>query len=514
MQAWCGRYGHEIVEEFREQGASATDDNRPVFREMIQYALDRRNAVEAILVLTTSRFFRDALGARMYKKELAKAHIRVIAITQEVSDDPTGEFVEQIFEAHDQLESSMNGFHTLRGMNENARRGFFNGSTPPFGYRVEIISEGGKDRKVLVPNEEEAAIVRRAFDLYVDGLDGRRVGVKRIAEILNAEGKLFRGKTWSKQRVQERLADTVYRGEYYFNRKGRKTGAKPRSQWIPISVPPLVDAEVFSRAARIREENLPSPQRPPSVTASPLLLTGVFVCSKCGARMQLETAKGGKYRYYNCSNFTRRGKNACPGNRVAQAEIERRILEHLAEKVFSISRVQKIVRNLVTLVARARSDNREKVNELKREIEELESLIRKYLAAFENGEMQPGDVGERVKELRSKQEAVKRQLERLTSSHQIPPYVHTTGFLTRFCESLKHVFLTNGNGMAKRYVRLLVSRISVTGQQITIETNTAALFGVACAAAINNGTADWLTPVLTVDLSWLLGADSNHQPTG
>ncbi len=81
LREYCGQNGHEIVEQFREEGASATDDNRPVFREMMQFVLDRESGVEGILVLTTSRFFRDALGARIYKRRLKKEGIRVVSIT-------------------------------------------------------------------------------------------------------------------------------------------------------------------------------------------------------------------------------------------------------------------------------------------------------------------------------------------------------------------------------------------------------------------------------------------------
>ncbi len=90
MKQYCGQNGHEVAKIFREEGASATDDNRPRFQEMLGYVLDRGTGVEAILVLTTSRFFRDALGALIYKQKLKKAGIRVISITQEVSEDPRG----------------------------------------------------------------------------------------------------------------------------------------------------------------------------------------------------------------------------------------------------------------------------------------------------------------------------------------------------------------------------------------------------------------------------------------
>ena len=190
MRQYCAQNGHEIVEEFREEGASATDAKRPAFREMIRFVLEKDSRAEAILVLTTSRFFRDALGARIYKRRLQKEGVRVISITQEVADDPTGKFVEGIFELQDQYESDINAFHTLRGMKENARRGYFNGSVPPFGYRTEAVEdERGNRKSKLVPDEDEAAVVRRVFEVYVHGVEGKPIGSKGLTELLNRKGR-------------------------------------------------------------------------------------------------------------------------------------------------------------------------------------------------------------------------------------------------------------------------------------------------------------------------------------
>jgi Resolvase, N terminal domain len=38
LQSWCSRQGYEVVAEFVEAGASATDDRRPVFQQMIERA--------------------------------------------------------------------------------------------------------------------------------------------------------------------------------------------------------------------------------------------------------------------------------------------------------------------------------------------------------------------------------------------------------------------------------------------------------------------------------------------
>jgi DNA invertase Pin-like site-specific DNA recombinase len=98
--------------------------------------------LDSILTLTTSRFFRDATEARFYKRSLSKNGVKVTAIHQETSDDPMGGFIEGIFELIDQYESDMNGFHTLRAMKENARKGYINGSSPRFGFMAVDVKNG------------------------------------------------------------------------------------------------------------------------------------------------------------------------------------------------------------------------------------------------------------------------------------------------------------------------------------------------------------------------------------
>jgi DNA invertase Pin-like site-specific DNA recombinase len=134
MQDYCQSKGWIVAQTFVEPGASARDDKRPIFQEMISEALKRDHPFEVIITLTTSRFFRDATGSRIYKRRLSKAGVRVVAIHQEFSDDPMGNVIEGFFELIDQYESDMNGYHTLRAMKENARQGYYNGSIPKYGF--------------------------------------------------------------------------------------------------------------------------------------------------------------------------------------------------------------------------------------------------------------------------------------------------------------------------------------------------------------------------------------------
>ena len=142
LRAYCQQKGWNVHRVYVEPGASARDDKRPVFQEMIADARSKAHPFDIILTLTTSRFFRDATQARIYKNRLAKHNVKVTAIHQETTDDPMGGFVEGIFELIDQYESEMNGYHTLRAMKENARKGYMNGSIPKFGFVAVDIKNG------------------------------------------------------------------------------------------------------------------------------------------------------------------------------------------------------------------------------------------------------------------------------------------------------------------------------------------------------------------------------------
>src|SRR6187402_3854902 len=58
LRSWCRAKGHDVVAEFVEAGASAGDDRRPVFQQMIERACDGEQAFDLIVVHSYSRFFR------------------------------------------------------------------------------------------------------------------------------------------------------------------------------------------------------------------------------------------------------------------------------------------------------------------------------------------------------------------------------------------------------------------------------------------------------------------------
>jgi site-specific DNA recombinase len=98
---------------------------------MINDAMMKPPAFMAIIIHSLSRFFRDGIEFGVYERKLGKAGVKVISITQQTSDDSAGEMMRRIITMFDEHQSNEISKHVSRCMKENARQGYFNGSSPP-----------------------------------------------------------------------------------------------------------------------------------------------------------------------------------------------------------------------------------------------------------------------------------------------------------------------------------------------------------------------------------------------
>src|SRR5271166_5973176 len=76
----------------------------------------------------------------------------VVSITQPVGDEaePVHAMMRKVIALFDEYQSKENAKHVIRSMKENARQGFWNGATPPLGYKlIEAEKRGAKIKKKL-----------------------------------------------------------------------------------------------------------------------------------------------------------------------------------------------------------------------------------------------------------------------------------------------------------------------------------------------------------------------------
>src|SRR3546814_15676873 len=120
---------------------------------MIFAARKADHPFDLVLVHSLSRFSRDSLHSELYVRELRKVGVELVSITQEVTQDAGGEMFRRMLNIFDAHQSRENAKHVHRAMLENARPGFWNGSRPPFSYRVTIAERRGRSEQRRVGKE-------------------------------------------------------------------------------------------------------------------------------------------------------------------------------------------------------------------------------------------------------------------------------------------------------------------------------------------------------------------------
>ena len=477
LQSWCRRQGYGIVTEFVEPGASAADDRRPVFQQMIERACDGDHAFGFIVVHSYSRFFREAFEQEFYFRKLAKHGVKIISITQPVGDEtePVQTMMRKVIALFDEYQSKENAKHVIRTMKENARQGFWNGATAPLGYKlVEAERRGTKVKKKLDIDPVEAETVRLIFELYLHG-DGKScaLGVKEIVKWLNARGyRTRRGKTFGVGSLHKLLTNTVYIGRWKFNQTSSKTGErKPDEEVVEIPVPAIISPGVFEHVQRQLHARNPKVS-PPRVTTGPILLTGLAVCASCGGAMTLRTgtSKSGRiYRYYTCSSSAVQGKTVCRGRSVAMDKLDTLITDHLMERLFKPDRLAAILGSLASRRAKKVESLSGRLMALQQEATDADEKLKRLYRLVEDGLTDLDEVlKDRLNTLKADRDRAKAALEQ-AKEHLAPQIRIDPALIENFGRTMRENFSTGSVPFRKAYLQALINVIEVDDHHVRIK---------------------------------------------
>ena len=472
LESWCRAQECIVTSEFIEGGASAGDDRRPVFQQMIERACD----FDLILVHSYSRFFREAFEQEFYLRKLAKHGVRVVSITQPVGDEsePVHAMMRKVIALFDEYQSKENAKHVIRSMKENARQGFWNGATAPLGYKlVEAEKRGTKIKKKLDLDPVEVETVRLIFRLYLHG-DGNSgaLGVKEVVKWLNRNGyRTRRGESFGVASVHKILTNTVYIGQWRFNKTSSRTRQrKPDEEVITIPAPGLLEPQVFEQVQRQLHARSPRVVAP-RVTTGPILLTGLAVCATCRGGMTLRTGtsqNGVIHRYYTCSTCARKGKSACKGRSIRMDKLDGLVTDHLVEQLFHPERLAGILGSLTARRAeKAESVNR-RVMALQREVTEAEDKLKRLYRLVEDGITDLDDVlQDRLNNLKAERDRAKAALE--AAKYQIAPGIRIDpALIERFGRSMREKFTIGSVPFRKAYLQSLIDTVELDDHHVRI----------------------------------------------
>jgi DNA invertase Pin-like site-specific DNA recombinase len=409
MTAYALTKGWTVTDEFVEPGLTTTDEKRPAFQAMSDAGLTKLPPFDKILVHSFSRLFRDQFQFEFYVRKLDRNHVRLISITQELGDDPMSLMMRQIMTLFDEYQSRENAKHTLRTMKENARQGFWNGSRPPFGYRVvDAGRRGEKMKRRLEIDPEQAEAVRLIFRLALRG-DGSLgpMGVKAIAAYLNDRGVATRdGGRWGNGNVHHILTCPTYMGEHHLNVRSFKTGERKAPDEHAIGVAqPIIERATFEELQSLLKRRHPKSTADRIISGS-VLLSGVAYCGLCGGPMHLASGKDGRYRYYACPSHASDGPASCGQVRVRMEVVDAAVIDFLETQLLCPPLLTELMADLIDHTDQGAKQHRRRELDLRKRMETAELRLARLYAAVEAGVLDADDpqLKDRIAELKRRRD--------------------------------------------------------------------------------------------------------------
>ena len=389
-KAYVERQGGTVVLEFKDEGISgASVENRPQLQALLSNA--GNGVFDAVVVEAFDRLSRSMGDTDRIQKLLAFHKVKLISVQDgEANTLLIGMRGISAASFLDDLRQK-----TKRGQLGALKRGKIAGGRC-YGYDVV---PGEKGERTI--NDEQAAVVRRIFSAYADGLSA-----DEIARALNGEGVPSpRGQAW---RVNTLLGGTkdntgllrneLYRGVFVFGRheyvkspdSGRRLARHvDRSQWLRQPMPELriISDDIWDRVqSRLSERSV---THKAAVAAKqmtrkpPRLLSGLLRCGCCGEALHIvrdDRAQCVGARSGTCSNT----------RMVSMADIETRVISAVRERLLSPALVERAInaaRGEMTRLReeenRARRALEKELQDVNRELQGMLKLLKAYISRDE-----------------------------------------------------------------------------------------------------------------------------------
>lgn len=319
-------------EEFVDDGYSGTNEKRPAFQRMIEEV--KCGQVKTIIVKDLSRFMRDYIVLGDYLENIFPfMGVRFIAINDgydSVKEKGNGTDLDVQFKGllYDFYAKDIS--QKVKSVTtELKKQGKYLAWSPPLGYMKDP-----NDKHRIIVDKETSWIVRKVFDLALEGISTRKIATimneeniptpnERKKELTKMDYEYMivssdtRDKpTWTNGTVVDILANENYTGTYVFNMQAKSLANpgsfkfNPKDEWERVynHHEAIVTPEEFEKVQQIKEskrflkgKNTDYPWR----TKSPL--QGFARCPTCNHILGLQQSKRVRkdgsikfFKYFRC----------------------------------------------------------------------------------------------------------------------------------------------------------------------------------------------------------------------
>lgn len=470
-----------IVKQYKDEGWSGTILARPALDEL---RIDAKNKKwEAVVIYDPDRLARKYSYQELLIDELQEAGIQVLFVTTPPVKDDSDRLLMGVKGIFAEYERAKITERFRLGKLRKAHDGKLVTGNAPYGYQY-IPRQAKRDGKYkIIPAEAE--VVRMIFNwVGEEGLTMRSV-VKRLLA-MGIPPRKSKRKVWNTSTLVNLLRNETYIGTAYFNKslaivpinplkhekykKYKKTSRvmKAREDWVPITVPALIDKKLFEKVKVQLKMNYDLTTRNKK---NEYLLAGIIYCM-CGRKRTGEGPMQGKHLYYRCTDriyshplppkCRERGTNA----RVSDILVWKGVSELMSSPQLLNRQIQQWIGKKQAKAAVAEDS----VEKLELEIEKLKTEEARYVKAFGAQIIDSEQLEEAMTDLRTRRGILERQVgvtksQKKTTDEFLVP---SDKQIEQFSQKAKLVLNDLSFDSKQAIIRKVVDTIIATQKQVRV----------------------------------------------
>ena len=407
-----------FVAGYIDEGLSAaTTKKRDNFHRMVEDA--KAGLFDLIITKEITRFARNTLDSIQFTRELLAAGVGVFFQNDNINTfDEDSELRLTIMSGIAQDELRKLSSRVKFGHQQAIKNNVVLGNNRIFGYT--------KDHGRLVIDEEQAAMVRRLFELYATG----EYSMKQIETLFYQEGyRNHNGKKIAHTTMSNMIANPKYKGYYVGNKVKvidlftKKQKFLPPEEWVMFKdetgqiVPAIVSEELWDAANAVLKKRSDDVKSRQGICNHANLLTGKLYCTCCGTayyRRDSVDRQGNKNSKWVCSGKIKNGADSCDSFAIYEEELKPLLLEVFRE---AEPQVEALIEEYVEMYKAIHQgeDLSKRVAALEATIATVQKKKQKLLAFNAMGELSDQDFLAMNKECTRELEAAQKELEELTA---------------------------------------------------------------------------------------------------
>ena len=332
---YAKKMGLTVIGEYIDRAISGKTDKRPEFQKMMKDIENGHIDINFVIVYKLDRFARNEDMHREYERQLNNNGVFILSATEAVNENNlASKVIKSLYLALNEEEVRKISENVSRGKKEAAYKGQWCGGPPPLGYDYDPKT------KHLIVNEDEAKVVKLAFDLRAQGFSYSYI----ISELNKNNYKTKLGNEFGSNSLYDLFHNIKYKGIYEYNRAKAKSknrhASKDDSEIIrePDENLRIVSDEVWDRVNEMSCKNSESNPK------GDYLLSGLVKC-KCGANMQVNKRnnKDRQKVYYSFFCPKNKNKKGCNASEINMVQVEEFVLSQLADKIFSDDVIERFI---------------------------------------------------------------------------------------------------------------------------------------------------------------------------